>query len=192
MIFKHVYLVGDGVILMTSEYDNHGKLCARVMIGKKTLLVDRSPVQLLDDSLKYIGFDLKGALNGAKEIVGNKYMSPVIVNPYKDLCLFPTKSPKKEDCIWFNPTHIAGTKHRGSKTEVVLSNGLSLIVDIKLPFFITRMHTAIQLQRMSKERGNNANPEAFFLVPKKERPLSKMANGRYNFSSLAEYNGKIQ
>jgi len=189
IIINHFYLVDGNVILMTGEYNKHGKLCARIMIGSETLLVDRTPVQLLDDTLKYIGFELKGAIKGAKDIIGNKYLCPVIVNPYKDICFFPIKSPKKEDCIWFNPDHIVKTKARGYKTVVELSNGLSMIVDLKLHSFNNKMQTAIQLKQISNDRGNHPKPITFFLVPEKRKLLSKAATGKYNFGSLAEYNG---
>ncbi|WP_420489778.1 competence protein ComK [Neobacillus drentensis] len=42
---------------------------------------------------------------------------PVMVNPYQGVCLFPIKSPKKQECIWFNPQHIEKTKRIGNKTE---------------------------------------------------------------------------
>ena len=176
------YLVDGNVILMTGEYDKYGKLCARVMIGKETLLVDRTPVQLLDDTLKYIGFDLRGALLGAKEIIGEKYMCPVMVNPYKGICLFPNKSPKKEDCIWFNPDHIVNTKSRKDKTEVELSNGVSLLIDSKRSYFNTKLQTAYQLKRTSIERGNSLD---CFGVPEKRKSLTKSKNGTYKFDSIA-------
>jgi len=185
MSMNQFYLVDGNVILMTGEYDKHGKLCARVMIGKETLLVERTPVQLLDDTLKYIGFDLKGAIKGAKEIIGEKYMCPVMVNPYKGICLFPNKSPKKEDCIWFNPEHIVKANSRGYKTEVELSNGVSIIIDSKRSSFNTKLQTALQLKRTSTERGNHPNTINFFIVPEKKKPLSKSKNGKYNFGSLA-------
>ncbi|WML41514.1 competence protein ComK [Neobacillus sp. OS1-2] len=181
MTTNQFYLVDDNVILMTGEYDNNGKLCARVMIGRETLLVDQSPVKLLDETLKYIGFNLKGALEGAKGIIGEKYMRPVMVNPYKGICLFPNKSPKKDDCLWFNPDHIVKTNSRGYKTEVVLSNGVSILVDLKLCFFNSKLHIASELKRTSIERGNHSNP----IVPERRKPLSRSKNGKYNFGSIA-------
>ncbi|MBO0959938.1 competence protein ComK [Neobacillus sp. MM2021_6] len=179
------YLVDRNVILMTGEYDNQGRFCARVMIGKDTLLVDRTPVQLLDDTLKYIGFDLKGALEGAKAIVGEKYMRPVLVNPYKEICLFPNMSPKKEDCVWFNPDHIITAKSRGYKTEVELSNGVSILIDSKLGCFNTKLQRAFQLKRTSTERGNHPNPTNSIINLKQRNPFSKSKDGKYNFGSLA-------
>ncbi|MEH7373558.1 IS3 family transposase [Neobacillus drentensis] len=54
------------MILLTGEYDCYGKLCTRVMAGGSSFLVDRTPLQLLDDTLNYIGYDLRGAIASAK------------------------------------------------------------------------------------------------------------------------------
>ena len=168
------------------EYNQYGKLCARVMAGMSSFLVDKSPLHLLDDSLTYIGFDLRGAMVGAKVILGKKMRCPIIVNPYLGIYLFPNKSPYKADCIWFNPDHIVKTKAIGSKTEVELSNGYSMIVDTKLTSFNTMIQTANQLIQISKNRGNHPSPITFFLEPKRDLPLSKGKTGKYNFNDLEE------
>ncbi|WP_420491088.1 competence protein ComK [Neobacillus vireti] len=111
------------------------------MIGGQTLLVNRSPLQVIDDTLKYIGFDLKGAIKGTKNLLANIYMCPIMVNSYKGICLFPYKSSRKEDCVWFNPDHIVKTKALGYKTEVELSNGVSIIIDLRRNFFINKIET---------------------------------------------------
>ncbi len=46
---------------MMGEYDQRGKLCARVVTGNNSFLVDQSCLQIINESLNYIGYDLKGA-----------------------------------------------------------------------------------------------------------------------------------
>lgn len=174
------------MILMMGEYDQFGKLCARVMAGKSSFLVDRTPLHLLNDTLTYIGFDLRGAMTGAKSILGKKIKCPIIVNPYLGICLFPNKSPQKADCIWFNPEHIITTTAMGNETKVELSNGYSIRVDSKLSAFNEKIQTANQLIRLSMDRGNHPGPVTCYLEPKKGHQLSKEKTGKYNFSSLED------
>jgi len=169
---------------MTGEYNEHGKLCARVMIGSNTLLVDRKPVQLLDETLKYIGFDLRGAIKGAKEILGNRKMCPFVMNPYQGVCLFPNKSPRKEDCIWFNPDHIVDCRARGTKTVVELSNGISMIVDTKFHTLNNKIQLALKLKRISSERGKLTTPLSLFTATKIKELRFNATTGKYNFGSL--------
>jgi competence protein ComK len=180
------YYVEKKMILMMGEYDHYGKQCARVMAGKSSFLVDRTPLQLLDDTLTYIGFDLRGAMASSKLILGERAWCPIIVNPYLGICLFPNKSPYNADCIWFNPEHIVRTKALRNKTEVELSNGLSIIVDSKLTFFNNRIHKANQLMLISMKRGNHPGPIFFYLEPQKRYQITKEKTGKYNFSNLED------
>lgn len=180
------FFIDKKVILMMGEYDQNGKLCSRIMVGKTTFLVDRTPLHLLDDTLKYIGYDLRGAITGAKFLLNKTMKCPIIVNPYQGICLFPSKSPSKHDCIWFNPEHIVHFRAMGSKTEVELSNGHFMIVKAKLSAFNNKLHCAKQLKRLTTERGNHSGPILFYLEPKKGQQILKEKAGKYNFGVLKE------
>ncbi|MBT2738097.1 competence protein ComK [Bacillus sp. ISL-7] len=186
IIIQKSYFIEKKMILLMGEYDCYGKLCARVMAGGSSFLVDRTPLQLLDDTLNYIGYDLRGAMASAKLILGERARCPIIVNPYLRICLFPNKSPHKGDCIWFSPEHIVRTKAMGNKTKVELSNGHSIIVDSKLTFFNNRIHIANQLMQISMKRGNHPGPLTFYLEPQKGHQLTKENTGKYNFSNLED------
>jgi competence protein ComK len=191
MSIKMFYLIDRNISMMIGEYNQYGRLCSRVMIGNESLLVERTPLQLMDDTLKYISFNLNGAYKGAKEILGDRKFCPVIVNPYQDVCLFPIKATQKDDCMWFNPQHIVKTKRvgNGTKTEVELSNGISIIVDLKLASFNNKLQTALQLWKLSKDRGTTLNPMTSHFEPKKGHQLNKLKNGKYNFDALNKKQG---
>lgn len=188
IIIQKNYLIEKKMILMMGEYDRYGKLCARVMAGSSSFLVDRTPLQLLDDTLTYIGFDLRGAMASAKLILDQRTRCPIIVNPYQCIYLFPNKSPFKADCIWFNPEHIVSTKSVGNKTQVELSNGHSIIIDSRLNSFNNRIQKANQLMHISMNRGNHPSPTIFYLEPPKGQQLTKGKAGKYNFSNLEDDN----
>lgn len=189
MSISTFYLIDRNISMMLGEYNQYGRLCSRVLIGNESVLVERTPLQLMDDTLRYISFNLNGAYIGARGILGDRRMCPVIVNPYQDVCLFPIKSTLKDDCIWFNPQHIVKTKRLGNKTEVELSNGISIIVDLKLIPFNNRMQTALQLWRLSKDRGTTLNPMTSHLESNKQHQLTKLNNGKYNFDALNKKQG---
>ncbi|MFL6556196.1 MAG: competence protein ComK [Bacillus sp. (in: firmicutes)] len=175
------------MILLTGEYDCFGKLCARVLAGESSFLVDRSPLQLLDDTLTYIGYDLRGAMASAKLILGERTRCPIIINPYLGICLFQNKSPNNADCIWFNPEHIVRTIAVGrNQTEVELSNGHSIIVDSRLTFINNKIHKANKLMQISMKRGNQSGPILFYLESPKGHQLTREKTGKYNFSNLED------
>ncbi|MFJ5718037.1 competence protein ComK [Neobacillus sp. NPDC093127] len=81
----------------------------------RTFIVDSSPLEILNDSIRCIGFDLRGAMETAKWLLGNKHMCPVMVNPIHNICVFPNKSAKHADTMWFNPEHIVRTNTLNGK-----------------------------------------------------------------------------
>ena len=186
IIIQKNYFIEKNTILITGEYDRYGKQLARVMVGKSSFLVDRTPLQILDDTLVYIGFDLRGAMASAKLILDERTRCPIIVNPYLGICLFPNKSPFNDDCIWFNPEHIIRTKALGNKTVAELSNGHSIIVDTRLTSFNTKIHKANQLMETSRKRGNHPGPITFHLEANKGYLFTKEKTGKYNFSNLED------
>jgi competence protein ComK len=151
------------MMYMVGQYDRHGKLCSRVTEVNKDFLVDKSPLEILDDSIKSIGFDLRGALATAKWILGDIHMCPVMINPIHKICLFPDKSAKHSDTMWFNPYHIVRTSSFNGKTNVKLSNGFILKVPSRLSAFNHKLQTAEQLRKITVEIAKN--PISFLLEP---------------------------
>lgn len=184
------YFIEKKMIFMMGEYNPFGKLCTRVLTGPSALLVDRTPLQLLNDTLTNLGFDFRGALIGAKTVLDKKAICPIIVNPYLGICLFPTKSPHKNDCIWFNPDQIVRTCALGNKTKVELSNGYYIMVDSKLSTFNDKIQKAQQLITLSTKRGIHPNPVSYDNAPKNHHQLTKGKSGTYNFNELEEQQNK--
>jgi competence protein ComK len=182
-ILKH-YMIEKKMIFMMGEHNSLGKLCTRVMADTSTFLVDKTPLQVLDETLTFIGFDLRGAKAGAICVIDKKFKCPIIVNPYLGICLFPTKSPNQADCIWFNPEHIVKTRAHGNTTIVELTNGFSIAIDDKLSFFNDKIQKAQQLMRLSFERGSHPGAAFFQLEPKERFQLTKEKSGKYNFDEL--------
>ena len=50
------FIIDQKFVCMQGEYDERGKLCSRVTEGKINFLVDQSPEEMIDATLKYIGF----------------------------------------------------------------------------------------------------------------------------------------
>lgn len=148
------YIINKKTVLVTGEYDEYGKQCTRVVEGDLSIFVNKSPDKVLEETLNYYGNNLKGAIEGAKSILGNIHMTPFIVSQVQDICLFPYKSSKHHDCIWFNFSHIENTRSQGRYTVVELSNKRSLKIIGKLTAFNNKKHKAGELRRIVSERAN--------------------------------------
>jgi competence protein ComK len=167
LLVEKSYLINHLMMYMVGHYDRNGKLCTLVTEVSRTFIVDQSPLQVLEYSIKCIGFDLKGALTSSKWILGEMKMYPVMVNPIQKICLFPIKSIKHYDTLWFNPVHIFRTKGIKRKTEIEFKNGQTMIVDSRISAFNHKLQTADQLKNMTIELGKN--PFVFILDSKKRK-----------------------
>jgi competence protein ComK len=154
---------------MVGFHDRNGKLCTLVKEKDICFLVDQSPIEILSYSIQCIGFDLKGALATSKWILGDDIlMHPIMVNPILKICMFPNKSMKQNDTIWFNPFYIKRTSCGRKRTTIVeFQNGQKMIVYSQLSSFNHKLQTAEQLRNMTVDVGRN--PTSFILDPKKRR-----------------------
>lgn len=173
MLLVECYIVNQRTMYMYGFYDRNGKLCTVVREIDKTFTVDREPLHILEDSIKCIGYDLKGAMASAKWILGDIHMSPVMINPIHSICVFPDKSPKNADTIWFNPAHIVRTTSFKKKTYIEFSNGKTLIIHCTISAFNNKLQNAMQLRYITTEMGKNPKSMSMILDPYKRKPGTK-------------------
>lgn len=169
MFIENHYIINQEFMCMTGQYDRYGKLCTLVIETNQMFFVNESPLEILDYSIRCIGFDLRGAIKTAKWLLGHEMMLPVVVNPILEIIAFPTHSPKHEDNMWFNPFHIKRTISQHPKTIVELSNGKILIIPKRLSSFNNRMQIAEQLKRLALETAKM--PRVYYLDSVKRRKI---------------------
>ncbi len=154
-----------------SQYDRYGKRCAQITDTTGTFMVDQSPLEILDTSIKMIGYDLRAALETSKILLGEVHMRPIMVNPIHRIVLFPTRSPKHEETIWFNPYHIKRTFSFNQKTKIIFNNDTSLVIPVRISAFNTKLQVAEQLEKITRE--NATEPISLILDPKKRKTNKK-------------------
>lgn len=178
------YIIDKKMNMMMGEYDKNGKLCTRVMEEVLSFLVDKTPIQILDESLKYINSDLRAAIASAKTIVPSTSMVPVVINPFHEIVVFSHKSMNNEDAIIFNEIKIYNTMAQGLKTKVVFHSGHSILVDARLTPFNHKRTAAADLRKITASRLRF--PERLIFKPESTHEFKKGANGKYNFKALEE------
>jgi competence protein ComK len=170
LIKKH-YIISQPFMSMAGIYDRHGKLCTLVRETEKSFIVDKSPSEILDESICWIGYDLKGALIASKRLLGDIQMCPVMVNPIERIVLFPTHSHKQAGTLWLNPAHIRRTTSMNRQTLVRFTNGTVLLIPSRLSSFNTKVQNAEQLEDLTS-RGPTST-FSFILNPSKRKRKKK-------------------
>lgn len=164
------YIISRNTVLLTGEYDQYGFLCTRVIDGEETFLVHLSPVDLIDRNLLRVGSNFHGAMRSSKFNLGSKNLCPLKINEGLDIWVFPTKSYKKPNCVWFFLHHITSTKALGvRKTEVSLSFFHTFTIDMKQSSFNHKRQKAADLRDMVLKNGNvtsrqTAKPKVGFQI----------------------------
>jgi competence protein ComK len=170
---RKIYMINQLLMYMVGFHDRQGKLCTLVREKESSFLVDQSPIEILSYSIQCIGFDLRGALATSKWILGDDIlMHPIMVNPILKICMFPNKSMKQDDTIWFNPFYIIRTSGRKERTTIVeFLNGQKMIVHSQLSSFNHKLLTAEKFRNMTVNVGRN--PITMILDPKKRKRKTK-------------------
>jgi competence protein ComK len=169
---KSTHMINQWLMYMVGFYDRNGKICTLVKEMEQIFVVDKSPLEILAYSIKCIGFDMRGAFASSKWILGDDIlMHPVMVNPIHKICLFPNKSAKLHDTIWFNPYYIKRTTGSMRKTVIEFQNGETLKIECQLSSFNHKLQTAEQLRNMTT--GIGIDPITFIFTPKKTKGRAK-------------------
>jgi competence protein ComK len=150
LFFVKMYKINPNFMCMCGVLDRYGKLCTIVRETKRIIIVDRSPLEILNDTIRCVGYNLKGAMETAKLHMGNNYMCPLMVNPVYNIVVFPSRTAKHIETIWFNPLHITRTNNVKSQTQVKFTNESTIIVPVKLCAFNNRLKKAEQFRDMMK------------------------------------------
>ena len=94
---------------MIEEYYINEETLLLVPIGKnKTKIYDlngnyymkKSVFDIVDESCQYYGSSYGGRYIGAKKLLEMEYKLPIILDEVKEVVLFPTCSPRQQNCIW--------------------------------------------------------------------------------------------
>lgn len=145
---KHKYLINEKTILFYGVYYENGELYTFVVHDEEVFLVAMPPMKLIDKTLMSYGSSFKGAIKSSQLLLGeNRKMYPIKIDSSLDIWIFPTKSYKKENCVWFALNHVLDTKPRGVQlTKVFLTNGHTIELAMKESAFREKRRNTDELK----------------------------------------------
>lgn len=116
-------------------------------------LIHQTPFQIMEDSCKYFGSTYEGRKDSAKAILGAEYKVPVIVEDMDNLIVFPTTSPRADDCIWISLKRIKNFEKVDSiNTKVIFDNNKEIIVPVSYRTLENQISRASRLDFMMRKR----------------------------------------
>ncbi|TFB22066.1 competence protein [Filobacillus milosensis] len=112
-----------------------------------------NPRQLMDQTCKEYGADLRGRLNGTQHISGVNRKAPIAIDTHSQVFYVPTTSPKSKECTWLCYNHIQYIeKVKPKVTKVHFNNGKEIILDISYSSLNNQLQKTAQYSDMLEKR----------------------------------------
>lgn len=118
-------------------------------------IIEEKPFEIMEESCKYFGSTYAGRKDSAKSILGAEYKVPILVEDSSNLIIFPTTSPKSEDCVWISLNRVKEFKKIDMiNTKIIFDNGKELIVPTSYRSFENQISRASRLDLILRKRKN--------------------------------------
>lgn len=120
--------------------------------GEKTKTVNKTPYKIMEDSCAYYGSTLDGRKMGAANLLSNSYKLPVVVEDANNIIFFPTKSPRKKDCIWVSLNNIRDYYPQKDYIVIEFNNGKKIKIKESYQIIDSQILKATRLGCVMQER----------------------------------------
>jgi competence protein ComK len=176
---KDNYLINSKTILLYGVLHENGHVYTFVLEEEEAFLVAMPPVKLIDKSLICYGSNFAGALKSSSALLGKERKKyPIKISESLDIWLFPTKSYRQDNCVWFALNHVKDTQPIGNKfTKVILSNWHMFELMMRETAFRGKLRMAENLRDLITL--NTKSPIHFLIEPKKGFMIVEK-KGKYN------------
>ena len=116
-------------------------------------IIKEKPFKIMEDSCKYFGSSYNGRKESAKSILGAEYKVPLVLEESSNLVVFPTTSPRAEDCAWISLKHVKRIKRIDStSTKIIFNNDREIIVPVSFRSVENQLSRASRLDLIMRNR----------------------------------------
>lgn len=148
-MLEEYYITTDTLLIMpinknkTKIYDING-----------VYIIRKPAFEIVDNSCQYYGSNYYGRYIGAKKMLGMDYKLPIIVDEIKEVVIFPTCSPKSENCYWICVNNIENYEKSKKISKIKFINKASYELSISLNTLENQIMRATLLLMKLKKRKN--------------------------------------
>ncbi|NMD69165.1 hypothetical protein HHO41_02610 [Bacillus sp. DNRA2] len=154
---REKYVINENTVCIKGKIDDYNRPYSMIIECDQDFSVRMSPVDIVDTSLRFYCSSLKGASEGARSVLGNISMLPLVIYAPLDLYMFPSFSPHRLDCIWFSVKHIRNFEAMEKKNTIVYTKtGQTITLAMKKDRFERKWQRASQLRYVTEERMRKA------------------------------------
>lgn len=186
------YILRATTVALESTFDNHGYEQCIVHERNRKLLVNKTPLQIVEDSFSFLVYDYKGANKGARDLLNKRNQVPFMYSLNLEMVIIPCKKPERGEIFLVNK-HIKGFERLGKNyTKVLLSTGDVLTIDMKHKLFGDKRVASSHLLVSMLERHKEIENEERYYFYEKNQGISKVDEHTYkeNIKLIKEIDSK--
>lgn len=142
---------------MLYPFFSGGYLYTKLYYQNTYYVVEKSPLNILKDSIIGYGADYQGAKKSSKSYLGGSYTLPLQISGQHSIYMFPTRSCRDPECAWIALDHYKGCDSIDhNQCQVYLSNQPTIIINCKATLLMKRYNNALKLKdKIEKFSFNN-------------------------------------
>ena len=125
---------------------------SRVIETYGELIINKTPMEIIEDSCLYFGSSYNGRHTATKYLLGISYKSPIIIEESKNIIFFPTNSPRQGDCCWISLRNIIDYKRNHKKSIIYFDHGKKIILDISYGSLDNQILRATRLESVIRNK----------------------------------------
>lgn len=127
---------------------------SKIIESSRTLIVNQSPMKIIDRSCKYFGSSYQGRFIGTKNLIGISHKAPIIIEETREIIFFPTSSPRQDNCAWLSLKHLQNYKKSNNNSVITFNSGYLLNLDISYGILDNQVLRATRLESVLRLRKN--------------------------------------
>lgn len=125
---------------------------SKVIESTCELIINRTPMEIIEDSCLYFGSSYDGRHCATKYLLGISYKSPIVVEETKNIIFFPTNSPRQYDCCWISLRNIIDYKRNNKNSIIYFENGKNVQVNISYGSLDNQILRATRLESIIRNK----------------------------------------
>ena len=134
----------------------NGKESSLIYEEESRYIIEDNPLNIMEGSCKYFGSTFDGRIQGAKDILGAEYKVPIIIEDSNNLVVFPTSSPRSNDCCWISLNRVDNIyRIDNDNTKIVFDNEREIIVPCSFRSIENQFSRASRLKTVLHKRKNS-------------------------------------
>ena len=146
-MIEEYYVTSDTLLLVS-----FGKNKTKIYDVNGYSVIKKTPFEIIDESCQYYGSSYSGRYVGAKKLLDMDYKLPIIMDEVKEVVMFPTCSPKSDDCCWICVNNIENYEKYKKNSIIKFINGMTYEVNVSFNSLENQIMRATMLLMKLKKR----------------------------------------